>query len=751
LRIAKLQLRNVKSYGEDALDIGYADGVNFIAGRNGAGKSTQMEAIGFALFDVLPVTREEFLRRGAKSGSVTVWLEDGEERFRVVRKIGGDESWVVYDRDDVDLARGKADVLAFLCARFRAGDAPQLRNMYSNIVGVPQGMFTALFRMRGAERRKILDSIISVDAWRDAAEAHKDVKGRLLTAAIDDAEKRISLAAQFLDEHRDAPERLARVRARLTELGARIASVTARVDHLHAAQEELGARRRQIEALERRMAELEAKLAARRQAHDRAQAEVDRARRAAETCRESDAGRREYDAAERELTAFDGLEAVADRIEEAIDLLESAAGRESEAERLEKRAGADPGRRREAAASRVASIESRIDVMTSSRDDLAKEVCPFLQEGCDRVPPGTFERKLAPLRRDLAQAKAELAEAESAAAVGEKAAEARREAWHKREEAKRRLSGAPEWARPPANADRLEHALAMREEVARRRKALEAARARRDRARAAHSAWLENHEVAEELAERTAHAEAQRALIAESAEALERVKAERSGIEYDGAAAKRVAAELEAALEKRAAAERDREHASREQAELVRVVEERERQRAGKEKAERERRSLDRFRALLEDVWDILRKVGPRISRRLLAGISAQANRIFGELHGEHATLAWEADYAVRLRRSDADLPFHALSGGEQMSAALAIQMAMARAFAQSSFCVFDEPTIHLDEPAKDRLAAAIKHAQVAANFTQVFLVSHDDAFQPYVDHEIKLRKDDGKKGTIVE
>ncbi|OHB75680.1 MAG: hypothetical protein A2Z34_10020 [Planctomycetes bacterium RBG_16_59_8] len=109
----------------------------------------------------------------------------------------------------------------------------------------------------------------------------------------------------------------------------------------------------------------------------------------------------------------------------------------------------------------------------------------------------------------------------------------------------------------------------------------------------------------------------------------------------------------------------------------------------------------------------------------------------------------WGRDYEVRLKQGKHEYTFGNLSGGEQMSAALAIQMAMARDFAGSSFCIFDEPTIHLDEARRARLAAAIRDAQADAGFTQVFLVSHDDTFGPYVDHQVKLRKDPAT-GTMV-
>ena len=48
MHIAYIELQNVKSY-EKSGRIEFAKGINAISGQNGAGKSTILEAIGFAL------------------------------------------------------------------------------------------------------------------------------------------------------------------------------------------------------------------------------------------------------------------------------------------------------------------------------------------------------------------------------------------------------------------------------------------------------------------------------------------------------------------------------------------------------------------------------------------------------------------------------------------------------------------------------------------------------------------------------
>ena len=62
--LRSLRLKNIKSYGEGAdgngVVIDFAPGINRIAGRNGHGKSTLIESLGYALFLAEPLYEENF-------------------------------------------------------------------------------------------------------------------------------------------------------------------------------------------------------------------------------------------------------------------------------------------------------------------------------------------------------------------------------------------------------------------------------------------------------------------------------------------------------------------------------------------------------------------------------------------------------------------------------------------------------------------------------------------------------------------
>src|SRR3712207_9286882 len=88
MHVTRVELENIKAYGR--ADFTFERGTTAIVGANGAGKTTILEAIAWALFDHLEYNKDDFLRRGAKKGSVRVsFVSDLDERqYTVYRDTG---------------------------------------------------------------------------------------------------------------------------------------------------------------------------------------------------------------------------------------------------------------------------------------------------------------------------------------------------------------------------------------------------------------------------------------------------------------------------------------------------------------------------------------------------------------------------------------------------------------------------------------------------------------------------------------
>jgi exonuclease SbcC len=78
------------------------------------------------------------------------------------------------------------------------------------------------------------------------------------------------------------------------------------------------------------------------------------------------------------------------------------------------------------------------------------------------------------------------------------------------------------------------------------------------------------------------------------------------------------------------------------------------------------------------------------------------------------------------------------LSGGEQMSAALAVRLALVREMSSINVAFFDEPTANLDGVRREALANQI---MTVRGFNQLFVISHDDTFEQATQNLIRVTR----------
>jgi exonuclease SbcC len=165
------------------------------------------------------------------------------------------------------------------------------------------------------------------------------------------------------------------------------------------------------------------------------------------------------------------------------------------------------------------------------------------------------------------------------------------------------------------------------------------------------------------------------------------------------------------------------------------------------EAARAEYQELKETQETLQQFRETIKEAGPSVMKELLRQISTQANRIFGEILGDRsAELSWEEDYEIILRSRGQERSFAQLSGGEQMSAALAVRLALLKTLAKLDVAFFDEPTQNMDEMRRGNLAEQIRRVR---GFNQLIVISHDDTFEQGLDSVILLSKRDGE--TVVD
>lgn len=138
-------------------------------------------------------------------------------------------------------------------------------------------------------------------------------------------------------------------------------------------------------------------------------------------------------------------------------------------------------------------------------------------------------------------------------------------------------------------------------------------------------------------------------------------------------------------------------------------------------------------------IRDTIKAAGPAVTESLLTNISQGANEFYAEIMDDHAAeLRWDRDYEILVQRGADARTFAQLSGGEQMSAALAVRLALLKEMSEIDFALFDEPTQNMDEERRGNLAGQIRAVR---GFEQLIVISHDDSFEHHTDHLIRLQK----------
>jgi exonuclease SbcC len=226
--IRSIRLKNIKSYGSgpegDGVTVSFDVGINRVAGRNGNGKSTLIESLGYSLFLASPVFEEKFeaakylLRAGEKSGEIDVTFEHDGDTYRVERGVGARNhrrSKVVQASDGSIAAEGDQEVSEFLCRLLGFPAPDRLTELFSKLIGVKQGRLPWPFDSKGADAKRHFEPLLDVEIFRDCFDQLKPVVDDF-NSAVQIETTKLSAVEERLRERQDAPKR---AKARRIEVG----------------------------------------------------------------------------------------------------------------------------------------------------------------------------------------------------------------------------------------------------------------------------------------------------------------------------------------------------------------------------------------------------------------------------------------------------------------------------------------------------------------------------------------------------
>ncbi|RMF89530.1 MAG: hypothetical protein D6733_06095 [Methanobacteriota archaeon] len=777
--IDEVRLRNFRSHRDTRLSLG--QGTTVIIGDNGAGKTSILEAVSFALFKEKPdgVGVDELISLGKTEGEVSVTFHSNGRGYRVRRRRDvkrGAESYLYLLEGDGErlLAKGEREV---------TGEVESILGMngelFTSAVYIKQGEIDSLLAADASTRKRHIGRLIGAE---DVERAYRG-----LLEVIRPFERKADELSRVPEELEEKKAAMEREREAVKEIRSRLSAMEGEVKEVERKAVEAGQRIRAIEGIRERMERLK-----------RASLELEHLRDRLERIR----------AYEQELKASEEGAKEAGRLEKEIaGLREKVHGYD-----LLKKQAAQTEKEIEDERKRLASLRKELEHVFAAAAEVHGKPITTLDE-LEKAATSAAEE----VERLLTEAREEVEKAQREAAEKKAALESLRKAISELEEA----SGTcPVCGRELTERHRKELMSSYSSEAASLEKALEAAAERlegwkrrtrelegrrgsigkinveaaRDRER-----WLaEGEKKISELSERLkkdrsalaglppllekmqalekrlsslekvrdTYKEAlgflrknlpeKEGLLSRAASLEEKVKTLR--VEADKEAAKlgltagSVDAEIEDARreEKRIQSAltdlRERMAALRSSAEeKERRISELKEEMARKKALLRERKDLLRFKGLLEKIRDIFHK--DRLQKRLRLEakplIEEYTREVFLHFNLPYSDVTLTEDFSLKVHGPDGEESIDMLSGGERIAAALALRVGLSKALSGPvmELIILDEPTIHLDSQRRRELVDIIKRL---ATIPQTIVVTHDKEFEESADRIIEVKKVNG-------
>ncbi len=306
MEILSVALKNFKSHRDAYFE--FQPGTNAICGENGAGKTSILEAIAWALFNYKGSYKsEDLIHSGTASGLARVsFVSSFDGRTYEVQRCT-QKGYQVYDpqlKVKLDLNRIEEDILPWLRQHMGVPPGTDLARLFGNTVGVPQGTFTADFLATEKERKKTFDATLKVEEYRQAY----DKAGSLEKYARVEVEKLEQAIAYYTETLRDWDPLQAKhleLQEEIQQVETALQTCQAQLRQLKQEKTELAAQATRMQQLTLCLETLTAQIQSQQQLDLRLEREVQSAQQAVSVCQVNQTGHQQFLAAE---TALQDLE-----------------------------------------------------------------------------------------------------------------------------------------------------------------------------------------------------------------------------------------------------------------------------------------------------------------------------------------------------------------------------------------------------------------------------------------------------------
>jgi len=300
MEILSVSLKNFKSHADLYLE--FEVGSNAICGENGAGKTSILEAIAWVLFNSCQYQREELIRKGAKSAQATVhFISNRDGRTYQVKRCTR-RGYELYDPQiNCKLDPTKVnDVLLWLQEHLGVPKDTDLAKLFSEAIGIPQGMFTSDFLKNPGERKTVFDPILRVEEYKKAYQASRDLE-QFAQDEVTTCEQHLERFDLQLEDWQTLQDRHQEINELLEQGDSEKQTVIERLKTLEQQEREFKQHQQQVEHCTRNLQQLEAEFQGIGQDCYHREKAYQQAQESAQKCEENQASYHAYEQAEAQL------------------------------------------------------------------------------------------------------------------------------------------------------------------------------------------------------------------------------------------------------------------------------------------------------------------------------------------------------------------------------------------------------------------------------------------------------------------
>jgi DNA repair protein SbcC/Rad50 len=332
MEILSVSLTNFKSHSDRHFT--FQPGTNAICGENGAGKTSILEAIAWVLFNHKGSYRtEDLIRNGAATAQVRVsFVSSRDQRTYQVSRCTR-SGYTIYDPqvgEKLNYSRIDDEVMPWLRQNLGVPPGTDLAKLFANTIGVPQGTFTADFLKPVGDRKPIFDSILKVEAYRQASQALLSLE-KYSKAEVESLERTIAQYEETLKDWDVLTEKRQVLTQEIAQLEVDLRHWQHQVSHLQVEQAKLSAQATQLQHLTTQLERLEMEAQAQAAIVDRLQLELQQAQTAVTICTTNRDSYQAFQQAEQALQELDRQRATqAELLQKRQQLVEQIGDRQAQ-------------------------------------------------------------------------------------------------------------------------------------------------------------------------------------------------------------------------------------------------------------------------------------------------------------------------------------------------------------------------------------------------------------------------------------